>query len=220
LYLDAVTGEGRTVEGAALHLPPGQSLRELADNIPAGVGTVYLCGHLPSAAGIPAATGELYSPFNSWLLADASVLEHVRLDSGATHDQTFALVRRASGQPLGLYSAAAWYSTLDLTPAKAAVAHAEVTRALQRQPGGERIFLLDTPARTGLDLWRASIGMHTLNGERHSLSYPVLPGDVRTLIRATEGQGRFELLPLHRVQVGGQARSCTLTCASPTPRQR
>jgi hypothetical protein len=194
--LDAVTGEGRTADGAALHLSRGLSLRELGDAIPAGVGTVYLCGQLPSAAGITAANGELYSSFNSCLLADASVLEHVRLDSGATHDQTFTQVRRASGAPLGLYSAAGWYSTLDLSPAEAVAAHARVTRALQGQPGWEQIFLLDTPARTGLDLWRASIGMHTVNGERRSLAYPVLPADVRTLIRATEGQGRFELLPL------------------------
>jgi hypothetical protein len=190
-----MTGEGRTADGAALQLSRGLSLRELADAIPAGVGTVYLCGQLPSAAGITAANGELYSSFNSWLLADASVLEHVRLDSGAIHDQTFAQVRRASGAPLGLYSAAGWYSTLDLSPAEAVAAHADVTRALQRQPGWETVFLLDTPARTGLDLWRASIGMHTGNGERRSLAYPVLPADVRTLIRATEGQGRFELLP-------------------------
>jgi hypothetical protein len=193
--MDAVTGEGRTADGAVLHPPCGLSLRELADAIPAGVGTVYLCGQLPSAAGITAANGELYSSFNSWLLADASALEHVRLDSGATHDQTFAQVRRAGGAPLGLYSAASWFSTLNLSPAEAVAAHADVTRALQSQPGWENAFLLDTSARTGLDLWRASIGMHSVNGERRSLAYPVLPGDVRTLIRATEGQGRFELLP-------------------------
>jgi hypothetical protein len=195
LYLNAVTGEGATEDGGAVHLSPGMSLRELARAIPARIETLYLCGQLPSAPGITAANGELYSGFNSWLLSDASILERLRLDSGEAHDQMFAWVRHESGALLGVYTAASWFSTNDLTPLDATRAHKDLTRALQRQSGWQEVYLLDSPARTGLDLWRVSIGRHTVNGRYVTLEYPILPDGVRVLIRATSGQGRFELLP-------------------------
>jgi hypothetical protein len=195
LYLDAVTGEGITEDGVALRLPPGRSLRQIADALPERIETLYLCGQLPQAPGVTAANGELYSPFNSWLLADASILERLRLDSGELHDQMFAWVRREGGALLGVYTAAAWFGTNDLTPETFARAHTDLARALRRQPLWQDVYLLDTPARTGLDLWRVSIGRHTVNGRYVTLEYPILPDGVRTLIRATSGQGRFELPP-------------------------
>jgi hypothetical protein len=191
VYLDAVTGDGAREDGTPLRIPPGLSLTQLVDAVSPDSEVVYLCGELPSATKVRAVDSEYYSPFNSWLFADATGREHVRPDSGEEHDATYVRMSRADGSRLDIRTAASWFGTNDLTPAEAARAHMSVTRALRRQAKWESVYLLDTPARTGLDLWRSTIGRHR---DGSQVTYPVLPETLRTLIRTHEGQGRFELL--------------------------
>jgi hypothetical protein len=143
---------------------------------------------------VTAQNGALYSPFNSWLLSDPLLVEHIHLDSGLTHDATCLWVQRQSGARLGIFTVASFFDRNDLTPGEVAAVHTSVVRALQRQPGWEDVYLLDTPARTGLDLWRTTFGFHRVDGVRQPVTYPLLDAPLRTRIRAKEGQGRFEYL--------------------------
>jgi hypothetical protein len=193
LYLDAVSGKGMTNDGTPFTCPPQLSLSLLVEALPPEIATVYLCGKLPEASQVRTEGGELYGAFNSWIVEGQP--EQVYLSSGTNHDETLAIVRRTDGQGVDVRTIACWLSTNTCTPQEAYTALALVTEHLRSQNRWQDVCLLKTPARTGLELWHSSIGADPKSGYQHSLAYPVLPEDVRTLIHRTSGQGRFELLP-------------------------
>jgi hypothetical protein len=193
LYLDAVTGEGMTNDGTPFTCPPRLSLSRLVETLPPEIATVYLCGKLPEASQAQAESGELYSPFNSWVVEGQP--EQVYLSSGTDHDETLAIVRRRDGREVDVRTVGCWLSTNNCTPREAHEALALATGLLRLQSRWQDVCLLKTPARTGLELWRSNISTDPKSGYQHSIAYPVLPEDVRTLIHRTSGQGRFEILP-------------------------
>jgi hypothetical protein len=187
LYLDATAGLGVTDAGLPFTHPPQASLIEIIAALPADIARIYLCGQLPSAPQVSTQHGGQYSPFNSWVLEAQP--EQVYLDSGTEHDATFARLGRPSGgRPVELRTIAGWLGTNACTPHEAHAALALVAREVRRLHGWDGPeHLLATPAETGLDLWRRTIG--------YGKEYPILPEELRTLIHRTSGQGRFELLP-------------------------
>jgi hypothetical protein len=193
LYLNASTGRGMTGDGVHFTCAPRLPLRALVDMLPVGIAAVYLCGQLPEAPQVAREDGELYSAFNSWIVGAQPIIEQTHLASGTTHNETFVRLRRSDGGYVELRPVASWVSTNDCTPEDAYEDLALVTHHLRRQYGWQDMCLLSTPAGTGRELWRSSIGWDRKS--HASIAYPVLPEDIGTLIHRTSGQGRFELLP-------------------------
>lgn len=95
--------------------------------------------------------------------------------------------RHTDGRTVVAHRAAAWFGEGDYSPAEAAAALRtllDCIRVLWRDEQGD-IVLLDTPATFGRDLLLRALP----EGDR----YPTLPAEVQQLIRATSGQGRWEL---------------------------
>ncbi len=166
--------------------------------LPAATEAVYLCGTLPAAPQVAwgaSEDGGLYSAFNSWVIEADEAIEWKHLDSGTLHDALGARLRRVSGRAVDLRTVAAWLGTNDCTPDEAHDALQLVADCLRHQFGWQDVCLLGTPAATGLELWRSSIGASRSSGYTASTAYPILSEEVRTLIHQTSGQGRFEFLP-------------------------
>jgi hypothetical protein len=187
LYLDVTTGHGVTDDGRAVTCTPGASLRTLLEEVPPYIERLYLCGTLPAAPQVGQhgrTTADLYAPFHSWLWAGDPTASYLK--AGAMHSQTLARYAREQGvRPLMVRPIASWLDRNDCTPEEAHAALSLVQQQLQRQHGWDGAPLLETPAETGRELWRRAIG--------YDQAYPVLRDDVRALIHATSGQGRYEM---------------------------
>jgi hypothetical protein len=185
LYLDVAHGQGITSDGTVVSCPPRLPLGALVQALPPWIEAVHLCGDLPSASQVTAANGGIYSPYNSWLLEASPKLVH--LDSGEDHSGSFVRIDRCDGRTVEVRPIACWLGTNDVTPEVAYRALILAQAAIRRQSGWADTCLLTTPGLTGRELWRTTIP--------YGKAYPILPQDCRDLIRHTEGQGRFELLP-------------------------
>lgn len=170
-------------------------MRDLLGQLPASTERVYLCapgGTLPEAPQVGQSSNtpvDMYSPFHSWLLEGEP--DSYYLKSGAEHSETLARYAREQGmRPVMVRPIASWVDMNGCTPEQAHAALKVVQERLHRQQSWGEAPLLETPAATGLDLWRRAIGF--------DVSYELLPDDLRALIHATDGQGRFEVFgPLH-----------------------
>lgn len=169
------------------------SAAELLTQLPDGVARVYLVG--PNRPGVtPDSRAEFGSEADAvrmWFLTDVPGWEvqpggHYLADEDAPigrwkrGDQAVEVMRASTWFGEGRYSVAdaahAWY----------------VLRGQMSTAFGKGAILLSTPASTGRDMWRRTIGKSRDGSQK---SYPVLSDELRALIHATSGQGRREIVP-------------------------
>lgn len=86
--------------------------------------------------------------------------------------------------------ASAWFGEGDYEAREAARAW-HTLRTMIADAFGQDAILLSTPATTGRDMWRRSIGK---SRDGSAKSYPVLSDELRQLIQSTSGQGRREIV--------------------------
>lgn len=159
--------------------PTARERREplgLLARAPDGADRVYLLGdRLAARDGLAAwlerlPDGWREHPRGSYLEGEHPVMRLVRPD----------------GRPLELLRAASWYGEGDYSASLAARAW-ELLEVALRDAFGADAALLSSPAATGRDLFRRSIPF--------GREWDTLPDELQSLIRATTGQGRIELLP-------------------------
>lgn len=166
------------------------SPRALLAALPATVDRVFLCGSYPQGQGSSNAervrSWGLEPAGEGWSVADAG---HYTGDADAPVYRWTRDSHEGQGAPfrtVEVLSAFGWFG--DATAVDCWHAWAALGDAVRAAfPGGA---LLSTPATTGRDLWRRTIGA--------GKSYPVMSDELRELIRSTSGQGRAELLPAAR----------------------
>ncbi len=135
-------------------------------------GRIVLTGPYPEAA-----------TFRSWLQAVPDEWE-VTVRKAQSKGRCEARYRHASGRELRVTSAAVWFGAQPLAPALAQQQLRRLASRLNREFRREGTLPLVSPAVCGLTLWR----------EEAEEVFPPLPEEQQTLIRATSGQGREELL--------------------------
>lgn len=155
----------------------GPGLGAVLDAVP-GCERVVLCGARPGTARELRAWCER---LGRWVLVEQP------------HYGTSSVRLRAAcdGREVSVSWSAGWFG--DASPAAAAEATQRV-RHVVAKAGGR---MVSTPATTGLGLLRAY-------WTKRGVSYQPAPDDVGAWIRATSGQGRFELLPRGRERGGAR----------------
>lgn len=170
---------------------------ELLTQIPEGVERVYLVG-----AQRPGVTPETRAEYGSeadavrmWFLRD---VPGWRVAGGGHYlaDESHPVGRWETGDPskprsVEVLRAATWFGEGRYSAADAA--HAWwLLRGILVSAFGNDAIPMSTPATTGRDMWRRTIG-RTRDGKPKV--YPVLSDELRELIQSTSGQGRREIIP-------------------------
>lgn len=194
IFADPVTGQWASPDGARgrIDMPHGTVGELIAGLQPSRVERVYLVGPRPVAAGAesqgPVTAGRLW--FLGPLPEGWEHAGHWFPDDGAPIGRYAA----GGGRRLGITLAAEWFGQSPYSVTEAAQAWdmlRTMIRTTKRGFGVDAI-LLDTPATTGRDLWRRTIGK---NKDGSPKKYPVLSTELRELIQSTAGQGRREVIP-------------------------
>lgn len=204
VFVDTRTGEwcspaGRSGRFAWEH----GSARELLTQLPEAVERVYLVGPRPTTpVTYPGGEGEA---MRLWFLEEIPGWGpqgggHYFPDSGAPmgYWERHRPESELHGRQLVVTMAHDWFGQSPYTVAEAASAWA-VLRVRIRAAFGEGAILMTTPATTGRDLWRRSIG---LDKNRQPKVYPVLSAELRELIQSTTGQGRREVIAEGPQEIG------------------
>lgn len=176
-YVDWTAGEGISERGEALTTTPQAPLSRLLKDLPRDVEQVFICGGRPGEAG--GVFGWLKEP-STWR----------EWEGTGTHPDNEGFVirlkHRATGRRVALYSANAWFGP-DASPREARAAFSALGELLKSRFHGDGVTVLPTPAQTGLDLWDRRRSL-----EDHPSEHPVLPEEIRNLIRSTSTQHREE----------------------------
>ncbi len=159
-------------EAAGLGATLDRALDEAAGH---RVTRVIVCGELPTGRAMHRWVAEL----GGWVHEVEPYVGTVALRARCGRD----------GHTISVSRAAQWFGTV--TPAAAA----EATKHVRHVIGMTGATMVGSPSHTGLAM------LHKL-WERRGVEYPVQPIEVQTLLRATSGQGRFELLDRGRARGG------------------
>ena len=186
-FLEYAHGLGTGETGGSFTVPKAPSLRELLEALPVVADRLYLIGAPGTAWGAWSRATDLP---DGWTHAARG--HHLPTDSTSTPSLRYT---RPDGRGLELRNAAEWFG--DTASVLGGWACATAWRILGDElaalpVGGE---LLASPSQTGRDL------LARLLPKGHE--YPILPDDVRELIRTTAPQGRVELLPAARKMMPG-----------------
>ncbi|MFJ8188096.1 hypothetical protein [Streptomyces sp. NPDC096105] len=196
LFVDLESGEWATPDAKRGRITWHQhTAHELLAQIPETVERVYLVG--PNRPGVR--PGHPYDTeadaVRVWFLRDVPGWEVA--EGGhwlADEDNPVGRWRQGEGErarSVEVLRAAAWFGEGRYTVRDAAYAWWTLRKVMLRA-FGDGAILLSTPATTGRDMWRRTIGYQRDGSPK---SYPVLSDELRALIQATSGQGRREILP-------------------------
>lgn len=176
-------GSHGVTEAGALFAARGHTAAELLASLPGDVSRVYLTGERP---GLDGPEDSDAANVRAWCLADPGQGWSVAEAGHYLSEPTLPVCRwtHASGRAVELHRAASWLGEGDYSPAQARDAHGLLGELLAGAFEGGA--WLSTPATTGRDLWRRTIGPDK--------EWPVLSDELRELLHATAGQGRSELL--------------------------
>lgn len=181
VYADWKAGRAVTDTGRSLSFPASGSLSELAHSITAAgieVERIYLCRERPA-------------DYAAWLMDKGMFAEYTPGKNGHFFDEKDEekhLARwqhRASGRELEVQHIYTWFGD-ECTPEQASAAMNLLTQSVQRAFSTDTP-LYRTPSLTFQTLW-------TIINRRTGKTFPLLPPEIRQLIRETSGQGRVELL--------------------------
>lgn len=171
------------------------SANELLTQLPEGVERVFLVGGRP---GVREETANLFDSeadaVRLWFLTPVPGWE-VQQGGHYLYDVMAPVGRWQQGngdraRRVEVARAATWFGEGEYAAATAARAWWTLRRMIAAGFGQDAI-LLSTPATTGRDMWRRTIGK-TRDGKAQA--YPVLSDELRQLIQSTSGQGRREIV--------------------------
>ncbi|MGW4204998.1 hypothetical protein [Streptomyces sp. NPDC004726] len=196
IFVDLVTGEWCSPAAQSGRIEwTHRTAAELLEQLPEAVQRVYLVG--PYRPGAHPGHGEdtEADAVRLWFLRPVDGWD---VDGEAGHylaDAATPVGRWRQGEgdrarKVEVHRASTWFGDDAYTVRQAARAWWTLRRivAAAFRDG----VLLSTPATTGRDLWRRTIGT-TRSGEAQT--YPVLSDEMRQLIQSTSGQGRREIVP-------------------------
>ncbi|MFK0150419.1 hypothetical protein ACIQUZ_35610 [Streptomyces griseus] len=196
IFLDLESGEWCSPEAHRGRIEwRAHTAAEVLNQVPDVVERVYLVG--PNRPGVRPG-----HPYDSeadavrvWFLRDVPGWD-VQKDGHFLADEDNPVGRWQKGEgerarAVEIARASGWFGEGLYTVAEAARAW-WVLRKTIAGAFGESAILLSTPATTGRDLWRRTIG-YTRDGAKKG--YPVLSDELRQLIQSTSGQGRREIIP-------------------------
>src|SRR5579885_109827 len=188
VYVDVSAGRGVTDTGAALSFPASCSLSELAQNITAAgcePDRIFICGARPGA------------DYASWLIDSGMFAAYTTAERGHYFDEkeednhVARWQHRASGRVLEVRRIVTWFGD-ECTPELAQAAMSLLSQYVQKAFAPD-VQLYATPALTFQALW-------TRQNRIAGKAFPLLPPEIRQLIRETSGQGRIELLTLDKLK--------------------
>ncbi len=190
-YVDVARGEGILDGGARLSGPPQAPLSRILRALPPDIERLYLCGPRPG-------NGSLGGMLR-WVLEDEALasdwqeqrpvghyLPLREASLGLEDEPVLRLQHRETGRKLDVRRFSVWVGDGLVAPPAEARACLRQLVALLELAFGARATVYATPARTGQRLWGDLV---------YRQDFPILPDDLRALIRATSGQGRIELCP-------------------------
>lgn len=185
-FVEPSTGEGVADDGETLRVDANGPPSRLVEGLPADVEQVFLCRRPDAEGGL---IGWLTDPalWKRW--EDNGIHRDperfvIRLKHRSGRNA--AAARRPASErrrELTIYALSSWFAE-GTHPRAARAAFTVLEELLRQRFYGARV--LPTPAQTGLDLW---------DRRRSGAEYPVLPNDLRELIRSSSGQGRIQLCP-------------------------
>jgi|GEM_PF-6571565 len=196
VFVDAETGEWATPEAATgrIDLGPGRDAAQLLRALPAGTQRVYMVGLPGQTPERLAAAGTVVDSLRAWALEPTPGWEIGGLGHWLPDDGSPIAYWKPLGAPaeatVSVTLAKDWFGVGSYSVRDAAQAWHRL-RGHVRQLFGDGAVLLTTPATTGRDLWRRTIGK---NRDGSPKTYPVLSDELRQLIQATSGQGRREVV--------------------------
>lgn len=192
IFVDQVSGQWQSPGGKSGRIDwRDGAAAALLDQVPETVERVYLVGS--NRPGVREDTRHLFDSeadaVRVWFLTtvpgwSVSTLGHYLADE----DHPIGRWER-DGRTVEVARASTWFGEGRYSVADASAAWCLMRLAVRGF--GPDAILLSTPASTGKDLWRRTIG-RTKDGAKKE--YPVLSTELRQLIHATSGQGRREVV--------------------------
>lgn len=177
-YVDVIQGCGITESGKMIDVPAGCTLAELARAVEqiGNIERVFLCGTLPDV-------------YEEWLLDTALYQNYASegcyFDPKDPSAHVVRFKHRVTGNKLVIRSMSVWMGDSEYTVEQAREAVALLTQYLQGSFTHDT-SVYSTPAQTFQQIW-------TRQNRIDKKAYPLLPQEIRNIIRSTSGQGRVEL---------------------------
>ncbi len=171
---------------------------ELLAQIPGPIQRVFLVGPRPGLTpeGLAAAHGRADDALRNWFLGEIpagwvmSPQGHYLSEEPVGHWERERQEHDGARHVLEVMLADQWFGDGEYSVREAAHAWYLLQRWVAEK-FGEDAIMLATPATTGRDLWRRTIGW---TKDKKPQVYPVLSDELRGLISSTSGQGRREVL--------------------------
>jgi hypothetical protein len=161
-----------------LYVSMPEPLRRIVERLPGGDWRLVLCGPYPETAG----------QFRAWL-SDVPAEWAPRVNAARANGHCEATYTLPGGR-VRITSAAAWFGKVTLAPDQARRIFERLQWHLKREFDRDENVPLVTPAAAGVALWRQEM----------EDTYPELDAEHQTLIRATSGQARSEVLTAPAVE--------------------